>query len=33
MSEDRRRYPVLIVNIDGCLGTWDDKNKNYFVLR
>ena len=33
MSEDRRMQPVLIVNIDGLLGYWDDRNKNYYVLR
>jgi hypothetical protein len=32
-SEDRRMMPVLIVNIDGVLGYWDDMNKNYFVVR
>ena len=25
--------PVLIVNMDGLLGYWDDKNRNYFVVR
>lgn len=33
MSEDRRMQPVLIVNMDGLLGYWDDKNRNYFVVR
>ena len=25
--------PVLVINIDGVLGFWDDQSKNYFVLR
>jgi hypothetical protein len=33
MSEDRRMQPVLIVNMDGLLGYWDDRNRNYYVLR
>ena len=33
LSEDRRRYPILIVNLDGAVGTWDDFNKNHYILR
>lgn len=32
-SEDRRRYPILIVNLDGAVGAWDDFNKNHYILR
>ena len=33
LSEDRRRYPVLIINLDGVIGMWDDFKKNHYVLR
>lgn len=33
LSEDRRRLPIFIVNLDGALGYWDDFNKNHYVLR
>ena len=32
-SEDRRMMPVLIINVDGVLGYWDDQSRHYFVLR
>ena len=25
--------PVLIVNLDGAVGYWDDNRKNFYVLR
>lgn len=33
LSEDRRRMPILIVNLDGAVGFWDDIKRNYYVLR
>lgn len=33
LSEDRRRLPILIVNLDGAVGYWDDIKRNYYVLR
>ena len=33
LSEDRRRHPILIVNLDGAVGAWDDFNRNHYVLR
>lgn len=32
-SEDRRRLPVLMVNLDGVMGYLDDTAKMYYVLR
>lgn len=32
-SEDRRMMPVLILNLDGAVGYWDDYRKNHYVLR
>lgn len=33
LSEDRRRYPILIVNLDGAMGTWDDYGRSHYILR
>jgi hypothetical protein len=33
LSEDRRRMPILVVNLDGAVGFWDDLKRNYYVLR
>lgn len=32
-SEDRRMLPVLIINLDGVLGYWDDSKRFYYLLR
>lgn len=32
-SEDRRQLPVLIVNLDGAVGYWDEQKRLYYVLR
>lgn len=32
-SEDRRRLPVLMINMDGVLGYLDDTARMYYVLR
>lgn len=32
-SEDRRMMPVLIVNLDGMLGYWDEMKRSHYVLR
>ena len=32
-SEDRRMLPVLVVNLDGVIGYWDDYKKFYYLLR
>ena len=32
-SEDRRMMPVLIINLDGAMGYWDDTVKNHYVVR
>jgi hypothetical protein len=32
-SEDRRMMPVLVINLDGVVGYWDDSKKNYYVTR
>jgi CDP-glycerol glycerophosphotransferase (TagB/SpsB family) len=32
-SEDRRQLPVLIVNLDGAVGYWDEQRRFYYVLR
>lgn len=32
-EESRRMLPVLIINIDGILGYWDELKNHYFVLR
>lgn len=33
LSEDRRRMPILVVNLDGAVGFWDEIKRNYYVLR
>ena len=32
-SEDRRMLPVLIVNLNGAVGYWDDYKRSHYVLR
>ena len=32
-SEDRRMLPILVINLDGAMGYWDDYNKFHYVLR
>ena len=32
-SEDRRMMPILVINLDGAMGYWDDYNKFHYVLR
>jgi hypothetical protein len=32
-SEDRRMLPVLVINLDGVLGYWDDGKRFYYVTR
>jgi hypothetical protein len=32
-SEDRRMLPVLVLNLDGVIGYWDDSKKSYYLLR
>ena len=33
IDEDRRRLPVLMINLDGVLGYLDDSARIYYVLR
>ena len=33
LNEERRMRPILIINIDGAMGFWDDLKSNYYVLR
>ena len=32
-EEQRRMLPVLIINLDGAMGYWDELGSNYYVLR
>jgi len=32
-SEDRRMLPVLILNLDGAVGFWDEIKRTHYVLR
>jgi hypothetical protein len=32
-SEDRRMLPILVVNLDGVLGFWDDTKKFFYLFR
>jgi hypothetical protein len=31
--EERRMFPVLIINLDGAFGCWDDSSYKYYILR
>lgn len=32
-EEARRMLPVLIINLDGTMGYWDENKNHYYVLR
>lgn len=32
-EESRRMLPVIIINLDGAMGYWDENKCNYYVLR
>lgn len=33
LSEERRMLPIMIINLDGAMGFWDDQKRNYYLLR
>ena len=32
-DENRRMLPVLIINLDGAMGYWEENKNHYYVLR